>query len=80
VKISFSTFIEDNWEEKIPPFLNTHNIELLINGRVKTEASIFSDLIQAVIIKKSNCDGVKITDLETASFHPKYPRPNYRIR
>jgi len=80
VKISFSTFIEDNWEEKIPLFLNTHNIEVLINGRVETEASIFFELIQAVILEKSISNGVKITDLESASFHPKHPRPTYRIQ
>ncbi|MBE3143323.1 MAG: hypothetical protein IMZ61_05280 [Planctomycetes bacterium] len=80
VKISFKTLIEDNWEEKIPLFLNSRNIEVLINGRVETEASIFYDLIQEVILEKSNRDGVKITDLVTASFHPKYPRPTHRIQ
>ena len=80
VKISFPTLYEEQWEDKIPRFLNSRKIEILINGRVEGDASVFDDLVQKVILEISNHEGVKITVIETAAFHPQYPKPTHRIQ
>jgi Ni2+-binding GTPase involved in maturation of urease and hydrogenase len=80
VKISIPTIFEELWEDKIPLFPNARFVEVLINGRVETEATFFDNLIQNVVLDFSTTDGASIMVLETASFHPQYPKPIHRIQ
>jgi Ni2+-binding GTPase involved in maturation of urease and hydrogenase len=80
VKVSFPMIFEELWEDKIPLFTNARFIDVLINGRVETEATFFDNLIQNVILDFSTTDGARIMVLETASFHPQYPKPIHRIQ